>query len=564
MVDLFSSIVDIANTYRDVQGDSAKELIRKNYRFSYNDLVSLYNGFSQEVALNQGVDLWKLWSACYAYSILQLPVTTENPQDPKITPELASHILDNLGYLAQSCNIICPKANDRAIAKISEGVNVSETFPEILEWAKHAKAFHDMFGTDINYVINLVSIRAKVKLYEKCSTSNKDEILKNLENLLIVKKLGVPAGEADNIVIDYALKWVEDINDIKKFKAFKGEPVIPDPDTSKKILDIVNQLEVTDEKLQDRIKLLNELFPIFAEPVVEEQSRPITQRSQIAMGPAIFVRSELNVNQCRIMWKGKQTDAVIKTYKEQDGYKSAEKLRKEVEILQKLSGTSRFFLEFYGSFYDEIVENNVIKYCSNVVMEYCPYSLTELIKSRASQNNNFTPTELNSIVLDLLEAFLSLVNHKIYHQDIKPDNILITKEGQLKIADFNVSGIRETIENTYAATGVHDVIGTASYMAPELRYAMIHGIGKAKYRPERADVFSLGLIFYQLATFDNIARFNEDSKNREKVLQNVTLPWLRELLYDMLCFEYKDRLSFRRALKKVAHDTTMPLDHKAK
>eukprot|EP00358_Blepharisma_japonicum_P004836 CAMPEP_0202942192 /NCGR_PEP_ID=MMETSP1395-20130829/2355_1 /ASSEMBLY_ACC=CAM_ASM_000871 /TAXON_ID=5961 /ORGANISM="Blepharisma japonicum, Strain Stock R1072" /LENGTH=182 /DNA_ID=CAMNT_0049638159 /DNA_START=1149 /DNA_END=1694 /DNA_ORIENTATION=+ len=181
-----------------------------------------------------------------------------------------------------------------------------------------------------------------------------------------------------------------------------------------------------------------------------------------------------------------------------------------------------------------------------------------------NQNIRFTPKELNSIVLDLLEAFQSLVNHKIYHQDIKPDNILIAKDGQLKIADFNVSGIREVIENTYSATGVHDVIGTASYMAPELRNAQINGIGKAKYRPERADVFSLGLVLYQCATFDSILRFNEDPKNREKVLTNVELPWLRELLYDMLCFEYRERLSFRRAFKKVVHDTTAPLDPQAK
>mmetsp|Transcript_18483 Transcript_18483/g.18469 ORF Transcript_18483/g.18469 Transcript_18483/m.18469 type:complete len:181 (+) Transcript_18483:391-933(+) len=180
---------------------------------------------------------------------------------------------------------------------------MSETFEEILEWAKQAKAFNGIFGTEIGYVVNLVSIRAKVELYKKCTSDNKDEILKNLENLLKMQMLGVSAGEAQNVVVGYALKWIEDVNDLKKFKEFKHEEVKQDPETSKAILKIINQLDITEEKTQEKIKELNLLFPIPLEPVVEAPEQPvlITQRSQIIMGPPIYVRNELNVNHCKIM-----------------------------------------------------------------------------------------------------------------------------------------------------------------------------------------------------------------------------------------------------------------------
>mmetsp|Transcript_27159 Transcript_27159/g.26825 ORF Transcript_27159/g.26825 Transcript_27159/m.26825 type:complete len:121 (+) Transcript_27159:476-838(+) len=115
------------------------------------------------------------------------------------------------------------------------------------------------------------------------------------------------------------------------------------------------------------------------------------------------MRGEINVSRCRITWKGQKIDAAIKTYQD-DNYKNWERCKKEAEILTSLSGRSKYFLDFYGCFYDEIQDDGVKK-CSNIVMEYCPWTLSEIVKNRFNQNQGFTPMELCSLFSDLLEAF---------------------------------------------------------------------------------------------------------------------------------------------------------------
>ena len=60
----------------------------------------------------------------------------------------------------------------------------------------------------------------------------------------------------------------------------------------------------------------------------------------------------------------------------------------------------------------------------------------------------------------LMNAFRALANNKIYHRDIKPDNILI-KSGHLKIADFGFCKRMASIEDL-----TQTILGSPVYMAP--------------------------------------------------------------------------------------------------
>ena len=78
----------------------------------------------------------------------------------------------------------------------------------------------------------------------------------------------------------------------------------------------------------------------------------------------------------------------------------------------------------------------------------------------------------------------------IIHRDLKPANLLINDEGLLKIVDFGVAAAATTGDTQLTRTGY--VIGSPKYMAPE----QILG----KKVDQRADIYSLGVIMYEMLT----------------------------------------------------------------
>jgi len=80
---------------------------------------------------------------------------------------------------------------------------------------------------------------------------------------------------------------------------------------------------------------------------------------------------------------------------------------------------------------------------------------------------------------------------KIIHRDVKPANILLTVKGQPMLSDFGIAKILE-MEDGHTLTGTGMGVGTPEYMAPE------QGMGRDV--DGRADIYSLGIIFYELIT----------------------------------------------------------------
>ena len=102
-----------------------------------------------------------------------------------------------------------------------------------------------------------------------------------------------------------------------------------------------------------------------------------------------------------------------------------------------------------------------------------------------AQKVKFTESDVASLAVQLLEALAHAHEHGVWHRDVKPSNVIMTKSGRIKIADF---GIART--DTTGLTMANSVLGTPMYMAPEqfMGLPIDH----------RVDVYSAGVVLYQL------------------------------------------------------------------
>ena len=117
-----------------------------------------------------------------------------------------------------------------------------------------------------------------------------------------------------------------------------------------------------------------------------------------------------------------------------------------------------------------------------------------------------SPEEALAIVPHLCDALQFAHDKGVIHRDIKPENILIAKDGSATIADFGLSRILGDEDQPTALTGTHQIMGTLRYMAPEQ-------LAGARSVDHRADIYSLGVVFYELLTGElPIGRFELPSK----------------------------------------------------
>lgn len=117
-----------------------------------------------------------------------------------------------------------------------------------------------------------------------------------------------------------------------------------------------------------------------------------------------------------------------------------------------------------------------------LVMELVPGdSLAKILEKR-----KFLPeVEVLDIVAQTARALYSAHQEGLVHRDVKPGNLLITPEGQVKITDFGIARVADQVSLT--ATG--QVMGTVQYLAPEQ--------ATGKQATPSTDIYSLGIVAYE-------------------------------------------------------------------
>ncbi len=129
-----------------------------------------------------------------------------------------------------------------------------------------------------------------------------------------------------------------------------------------------------------------------------------------------------------------------------------------------------------------------------IVMEYVDgISLSDLIKKRKKIDPHIVLLIMHEVARGLEYAH----DKGVLHRDLKPQNILISKSGQVKIIDFGIASFREQEVDGDATkvelTRTGMVMGTPAYMSPE-------HLSDMKKVTERSDLYSLGIIMYEMLT----------------------------------------------------------------
>jgi formylglycine-generating enzyme required for sulfatase activity/tRNA A-37 threonylcarbamoyl transferase component Bud32 len=123
------------------------------------------------------------------------------------------------------------------------------------------------------------------------------------------------------------------------------------------------------------------------------------------------------------------------------------------------------------------------------VMEFVEGTdLSEQLRTKQETGELFTPDEAANFVIQAARGLAEAGKHSIVHRDIKPANLMITGKGVVKVADFGISKIAG--EHGLTMTGT--AVGTPAYCSPEQ--------GRGDQVDARADIYSLGVVFYELLT----------------------------------------------------------------
>ena len=163
-------------------------------------------------------------------------------------------------------------------------------------------------------------------------------------------------------------------------------------------------------------------------------------------------------------------------YKTEDQWREIEK---EIKLLENLHHPH--VITYFNSFRESGSTYIVTEYINGG-------SLEDLLKKNISQGKLIDERTIWDLLVQSLSGLLYLHEHKkIIHRDIKPDNILLDLDGNLKISDFGVSAIKsEEVEDLVKC---HDTIaGPIQFMSPEMALGGSYNF--------KSDIYMLGLTFF--------------------------------------------------------------------
>jgi serine/threonine protein kinase len=200
-----------------------------------------------------------------------------------------------------------------------------------------------------------------------------------------------------------------------------------------------------------------------------------------------------------------------------------------------------------------------------------PYMVMEFVEGESlgrklEREGKLPEAEAKRLIIQVAQGLFRAHREKLVHRDVKPDNILITPDGQAKLADL---GLVKEVEADLNLTRTGRGLGTPNFMAPEQ-------FRNAKNADERCDIYSLGATLYMMVTGDVPFKSNGPLDSYMKKIEN-DLPSPRQLVPTLSermdwaiqramspdpetrpanCREFVEDLTGRSTRKVATHDKT--------
>jgi serine/threonine-protein kinase len=125
-----------------------------------------------------------------------------------------------------------------------------------------------------------------------------------------------------------------------------------------------------------------------------------------------------------------------------------------------------------------------------MVFYVMPYVEGDTLRDRITSEKQLPVGDAVRIAREVADALDYAHRHGVVHRDIKPGNVLLTPQGQVKVADFGIAANPTDAQAGLTATGA--VVGTATYFSPEQAQGyQVDG---------RTDVYALGVVLYEMVT----------------------------------------------------------------
>src|SRR5438128_5754407 len=137
---------------------------------------------------------------------------------------------------------------------------------------------------------------------------------------------------------------------------------------------------------------------------------------------------------------------------------------------------------------------NLVQVHDMELMRNVNYLVLEFVRGRSLRDwineKPIPPPQVFAIMHGVLQALDYAHRRAIVHRDMKPENVLISDEGNVKVADFGIARLMDDTEVGGAATKTGTTVGTPQYMSPEqVSSSKVDG---------RSDLYSAGIMFYEL------------------------------------------------------------------